>query len=94
LHFYFGQLCDELRSLDVVIVRLKSYIDQLLAVALESNPSLLEGMPRIQQNSGLKIELFRVASIPEVIHFCRLGECSNLVYTILCVGHRARGRHT
>lgn len=60
------QLCEELRSLDLRIGRLKSYIDQLLAVALESNPSMLEGMPRIQQNSGLKIELFNVASLTEV----------------------------
>lgn len=62
----YPQLCDELRSLDLTIVKLKSYIDQLLAVALESNPCLLEGMPRIQQNSGLKIELFSVASLTEV----------------------------
>lgn len=59
-------MCEELRSLDLRIGRLKSYIDQLLAVALESNPSMLEGMPRIQQNSGLKIELFNVASLTEV----------------------------
>lgn len=55
-----------LRALDRTCVKLKSYIDQLLAVVLESNPNLLEGMPRIQQNIGMKIELFRMASMQEV----------------------------
>ena len=47
-------------------MRLKAYIDQLLAVVLESSPCLLEGLPRIQQNSGLKMELFSLASLTEV----------------------------
>ena len=60
------QLCDELRSLELTIMKLKAYIDQLLAIALENNPYLLEGMPRIQQDTGLKLELFGVASLTEV----------------------------
>ena len=55
-----------MRALDRTCVKLKSYIDQLLAVVLENNPSLLEGMPRIQQNTGMKMELFRMASLQEV----------------------------
>ena len=64
--YWYVQLCDELRALDLTTVRLKAYIDQLLAVVLESSPCLLEGLPRIQQNSGLKMELFSLASLTEV----------------------------
>ena len=60
------QVCDVLRSLERTCVKLKAYIDQLLAVVLESNPILLEGMPRIQQNVGMKLELFKMASLQEV----------------------------
>jgi hypothetical protein len=35
-------------------------------VVLESDPNLLEGMPRIQQSTGMKLELFRMASSQEV----------------------------
>ena len=59
-------MCEALRALELTCVKLKSYIDQLLAVVLESNPHLLEGMPRIQQSTGMKLELFRMASLQEV----------------------------
>ena len=65
LLLFLPQVCDVLRSLERTCVKLKAYIDQLLAVVLESNPNLLEGMPRIQQNVGMKLELFKMASLQE-----------------------------
>ena len=48
-------------------VRLKGYIDQLLAAVLDRDPNLLEGLPRLQQNTGMRPDLLRVASLPEVV---------------------------
>ena len=59
-------MCEALRTLELTCVKLKAYIDQILAVVLESDPNLLEGMPRIQQSTGMKLELFRMASLQEV----------------------------
>ena len=47
-------------------MKLKAYIDHLLALVLESHSSLLEGMPRIQQSCGIRLELLAAASLPEV----------------------------
>ena len=44
---------------------MKAYIDELLALVLERNPALLEGLPRIQLR-GTQPELFTAASLPEV----------------------------
>ena len=44
---------------------MKAYIDELLALVLERNSALLEGLPRIQQR-GTRPELFTGASLPEV----------------------------
>lgn len=68
-------MCEALRTLELTCVKLKAYIDQILAVVLESDPNLLEGMPRIQQSTGMKLELFRMASLQEVYNN----------YTALCV---------
>ena len=62
-----------MRTLELTCVKLKAYIDQILAVVLESDPNLLEGMPRIQQSTGMKLELFRMASLQEVY-----------IYSIVC----------
>ena len=61
------QVCEVLRLLELDRSRLKAYIDQLLAVVLERSPSLLEGMPRIQQSGGMRLELLTMASLPEVL---------------------------
>ena len=61
-------MCDVLRALELSTMRLKRYIDQLLAVLLEQKPSLLEGLPRIQQERGLDLDLFTVASLTEVLN--------------------------
>ena len=57
-----------MRLLELDRSRLKAYIDQLLAVVLEKIPSLLEGMPRIQQGGGMRLELLTMATLPEVGH--------------------------
>ena len=62
------QVCEALRLLELDRSRLKAYIDQLLAVVLEKTPSLLEGMPRIQQGGGMRLELLTMATLPEVGH--------------------------
>lgn len=59
-------MCEAVRELDRAQAKYKAYIDQLLAVALETNSALLEGMPRLQQSSGLRMDLLRVASRGEV----------------------------
>lgn len=61
------QVCEVLRLLELDRSRLKAYIDQLLAVVLERSPSLLEGMPRIQQSGGMRLELLTMASLPELL---------------------------
>ena len=48
------------------MTRLRSYIDQLLAVVLEQCPGLLEGMPRRQQGQGQSIDLLCGCSLSEV----------------------------
>lgn len=73
------QVCDVLRALELTCIKLKSYIDQLLAVVLESNPNLLEAMPRIQQSVGMKLELFQMASLQEV-----RDERETIVFCLLC----------
>lgn len=62
------QVCEAVRLLELDRSRLKAYIDQLLAVVLEKIPSLLEGMPRIQQGGGMRLELLTMATLPEVGH--------------------------
>ena len=42
------------------------YIDKILAVVLEENPNILEGLPRIQQNMGMRPDIAQIASLPEV----------------------------
>lgn len=59
-------MCEAVRELDRAQAQYKVYIDQLLAVALETNSSLLEGMPRLQQSAGLRMDLLRMASRGEV----------------------------
>ena len=48
------------------MTRLRSYIDQLLAVVLEQSPGLLEGMPRRQQGKGQALDMLRSCSVTEV----------------------------
>ena len=60
------QMCEAVRELDRTQAHYKVYIDQLLAVVLETNSALLEGMPRLQQSTGLRMELLRMASRGEV----------------------------
>ena len=55
-----------LRMLELDSMKLKTYIDQLLALVLERNAGILEGMPRIQQGCGIRMELMAMASLPEV----------------------------
>lgn len=60
------KVCEAIRVLEQSKGRLRGYIDQLLALVLDRNPSLLEGLPRIQQNMGMSPDLLRLASLPEV----------------------------
>ena len=46
--------------------KLKGYIDHLLSVALDTDPELLEGLPRVQQSPGMRPDLLRIASLTEV----------------------------
>ena len=59
-------MCEAVRVLDLAQSKFKTYIDHLLAVVLERGPALLEGMPRLQQSSGLHMELLRMASKGQV----------------------------
>ena len=60
-------MCAAVRELDRAQANYKAYIDQLLVVVLETNPALLEGMPRLQQGRGLRMDLIRMASRGEVL---------------------------
>ncbi len=55
-----------LRTLELDSMRLKAYIDHLLALILDRNTELLEGMPRTQQSAGMGLDLLAMASLPEV----------------------------
>jgi hypothetical protein len=68
--FTRDQMCEAVRELDRAQARYKAYIDQLLAVVLETNSALLEGMPRLQQSAGLRMDLLRMASRGEASHLC------------------------
>ena len=68
----FLKVCEAIRVLEQSKSQLRGYIDQLLALVLDRDPSLLEGLPRIQQNNGMSPDLLRVASLPEV----KYGELS------------------
>ena len=81
----FLQICDAVRELDRAQTSYKSYIDQLLAVVLETSPTLLEGMPRLQQSNGLRMDLLRVASRGEVSS--RHPVYRHVVYTPCQCGH-------
>ena len=59
------QVCEVLRILALDSARMKAYIDELLALVLERNSALLEGLPRIQLR-GTRPELLTAASLPEV----------------------------
>ena len=86
-------MCEAVRELDSAQARYKTYIDQLLAVVLETNSALLEGMPRLQQSTGLRLDLLRVASRGEVgddwdtnkVFYYRkcLKNCKNSLNTIV-----------
>ena len=65
-----AQMCEAVRVLDRAQGRYKAYIDQLLAIVLEKCPNLLEGMPRLQQSNGLRVELLKMASKGEVSGKC------------------------
>jgi hypothetical protein len=65
-NFTRDQMCEAVRELDSAQARYKTYIDQLLAVVLETNSAFLEGMPRLQQSTGLRLDLLRVASRGEL----------------------------
>ncbi|XP_019851543.1 PREDICTED: uncharacterized protein LOC109581664 [Amphimedon queenslandica] len=47
--------------------KLKGYIDHLLSVALDTDPELLEGLPRVQQSPGMSPDLLRIASLTELV---------------------------
>lgn len=51
------QVCNVLRSLERNTERLKAHIDELFALMLEQDPLLMEGLPRIQQEAGLDLDL-------------------------------------
>ena len=81
-------MCEAVRELDRAQVSYKAYIDQLLAVVLETNSALLEGMPRLQQSSGLRLDLLRMASRGEVRVCVRVCVCVSVcvcVNRICCV---------
>ena len=62
-----------IRALEKAKRKVKNYIDQLIAIVLDNDPSMLEGMPRIQQNSGMSPDLLGIASLPEVCSkWCRI----------------------
>ncbi len=55
-----------LRSLERETRTLKETIDRLFAVILDRELSLMEGLPRIQQEAGLTFDLLGAASMTEV----------------------------
>ena len=76
-----SQVCDVLRALERSTERLKAHIDQLFAVLLEQDPSLMEGLPRIQQGSGLDMDLLSVASMTEVVQHTGTHTHTHIAYT-------------
>ncbi|XP_062521749.1 ELKS/Rab6-interacting/CAST family member 1-like isoform X2 [Corticium candelabrum] len=71
------QVLQAIRNMDDNMTRLRSYIDQLLAVVLEQCPGLLEGMPRRQQGQGQSIDLLCGCSLSEMLQELREKERNN-----------------
>lgn len=70
------QVCEVLRILALDSARMKAYIDELLALVLERNSALLEGLPRIQLR-GTRPELLTAASLPELLEELRESEAND-----------------
>lgn len=60
------QVSHVIRTLKKAKIKVKKYIDQLLAIVLDNDPNMLEGMPRLQQSPSMSPDLLGVASLPEV----------------------------
>ena len=86
----FHKVCEAIRAMEKSKIRLKGYIDQLLAAVLDRDPNLLEGLPRLQQNTGMRPDLLRVASLPEVV----LPNYIILQLSITCIWFVVTGRTT
>lgn len=71
------QVLQAIRNMEENMTRLRSYIDQLLAVVLEQSPGLLEGMPRRQQGKGQPLEMLCSCSVTELLQELRSKERDN-----------------
>lgn len=72
------------------MTRLRSYIDQLLAVVLEQSPGLLEGMPRRQQGKGKSFDLLRGSSIAEVPYLATTRKIFSTCVSVLVASGATR----
>lgn len=64
--YVYIQIREEIRVIWKGKAKFKGYIDHLLGVALDTDPELLEGLPRVQQSPGMSPDLLERASLTEV----------------------------
>lgn len=65
---YFTQVIRAIRKVEHSKKRLRTLIDQLLAVCLDTDPSLMEGLPRMQLTAAVKHGTLRALTF-EQVHF-------------------------